>query len=513
MRVLLLAPTVKDAALTCQAFAPHGVSVVACADIEDLRAELDAGAGALLLAEEALPRQQPLAQWLDRQPAWSDLPVLVLARPNTDSTALARATQRLGNVTILVRPTRVAALVSAVQAALRARGRQYQIRQHLVERAEVEERLRLNDQRKDEFVAILAHELRNPLAPISNALHILKPWLARDEKMARFGQMMLRQLGNLTRLVNDLLEVSRVTRGELDLHRQRIDVATVVRTAVESSQPLIDAQRHQLSVTLPSSPVYLDADPMRLAQVLSNLLNNAAKYTLGNGHIALAVRVEGAQVAIEVQDDGMGIPPEDQARIFELFMQVPQNRTRAQGGLGIGLTLVKRLTELHGGSVEVASAGRDQGSRFTVRLPLAPAPDAAAADDDRAAEPDLSFLRALIADDNRDAADSLGLLLQRFGASVDIAYSGAQALGAADPRRINVAILDVGMPDISGLEVARRIRAQAEGQALRLIALTGWGQRHDILDTRAAGFDHHLTKPVDIAALVELLSRVRPPAA
>ncbi|HEY9546620.1 MAG TPA: ATP-binding protein, partial [Solimonas sp.] len=399
---------------------------------------------------------------------------------------------------------------SAVHAALRARRRQYQIRRNLLDLAESEERLRLNDQRKDEFLAILAHELRNPLAPISNALHILRPWLAAEPQTASLGQMMERQVGNLTRLVDDLLEVSRVTRGELDLHCERIELAAIIRTAVESSQPLIDSLGHRLDTKLPPQPIYLHADPVRVAQIVSNLLNNAAKYTPGGGHIVLAVRAEGGQIAIEVQDNGIGIPREAQARIFELFMQIDQNRNRSQGGLGIGLTLVKRLAELHGGSIEMFSDGHGKGSRFTVRLPAVEPRNAERVAASGGGDPDLAHVHALIVDDNRDAADSLGLLLRHLGATVAVTYGGVQALEALDTRRMNVAILDIGMPDVDGLQVARQIRASAGQQKMLLIALTGWGQQQDIADTRAAGIDLHLTKPVDFDVLLTWLSRAPP---
>ncbi|HEY0916563.1 MAG TPA: ATP-binding protein, partial [Solimonas sp.] len=432
---------------------------------------------------------------------------LVLARPNADPPALAAVTQKLGNVTILVRPIGVAALVSAVQTALRARKRQYQIRQHLVERAQAEEQLRINDQRKDEFLAILAHELRNPLAPVSNALHLLQHGLAGQHRALGLVQMMERQVGNLTRLVNDLLEVSRVTRGELDLHCEPVDLATLVSTAVESSQPLITAAGHRLHLSLPPFPVRLHADPVRLAQVISNLLNNAAKYTPDGGTIRLTVRHEGAEVCIEVQDNGIGISAEDRQNIFELFMQVQQNRERSQGGLGIGLTLVKRLVELHGGRISVESEGFQKGSRFIVCLPAEQQDESLPATAALSPAWNLSHLEILVADDNRDAADSLGTLLQQFGAQVTIAYDGQSALDAFRSRTFGAAILDIGMPDIDGHQVARRIRAEHGRQTVLLLALTGWGQQEDIRKTAAAGFDHHLTKPVDFSVLLAYLCR------
>jgi signal transduction histidine kinase/CheY-like chemotaxis protein len=481
---------------------------VGCATIPELTTALAGGAGAVLIAEEALPHSQTLINWIDRQENWSDLPILVLARVNSSSTALAGATRQLGNVTILARPVSTAELISSVRTALRARRRQYQIRQHLSERAATEEQLRLNDQRKDEFLAILAHELRNPLAPVSNALQILRPWLADHAQALALIEMMERQVRNLTRLVDDLLEVSRVTRGDLVLHPEVTSVGALIDVAVESSRPLIGAANHELALSVPAEPILLYADPVRLAQVISNLLNNAAKYTPRGGKICVAVRRDGDDAVIDVEDNGTGIPVADQDRIFELFTQVERNRDRAQGGLGIGLTLVKRLVEMHAGSVAVYSEGPGKGSRFSVRLPAYKPDIAPVARQRHDADADLSAIHAVVADDNVDAADSLGALLELLGAKVSVAYDGQQALAAAVRDGINVAILDIGMPGMDGLEVARRIRERRRAQPILLIALTGWGQQEDIQSTRLAGFDVHLTKPVDFAVLMKALNEV-----
>lgn len=506
--VLVIAPSAKDLALIEPIFDRHGIQLVACGSPEESCEKLDAlGGGALMVAEEILGHSNHLTRWIRRQPPWSDLPILVLARPGADSNQVAAATYLLGNVTILERPMRVATLVSAVQSALRARHRQYQIREHLAEHARAEAKLRENDQHKDEFLAILAHELRNPLAPMSNALHILNLSSDSNRETAAIGKMMERQLGNMKRLVDDLLEVSRVTRGELELRLERANLSEIIVTAVEASQPLITAHRHQLEISLPQQPIYLQADVLRLSQVVSNLLNNAAKYTRPGGRIALSVDAGAEEIAIHVTDNGAGIAPELQLKIFEMFMQVDRNRNRAQGGLGIGLTLVKRLVELHGGCVDVFSAGLEQGSRFSVRLPISPGVlSTNVPTTDNNLVPNLTQLSLLIVDDNRDAADTLGLLLRQFGATVQVTYDGRSAL-AVNLSSMHAVILDIGMDDIDGLEVARRIRGH--NRDILLIALTGWGQHQDVLATQSSGFDYHLTKPADIKKLLTLLTSAR----
>jgi signal transduction histidine kinase/ActR/RegA family two-component response regulator len=510
-RILFLAPTSRDASLTSSILGRANVSSVRCADLAALCAELEAGAGVVVMPEEAVLSQQYgcLTAWLARQPPWSDLPLLLLARPGADSAAMAQAMDKLGNVTVLERPTRVSALVSAVRAALRARQRQYQIREHLAEHARKEQALREADRRKDEFLAVLAHELRNPLAPIRNSLHILRLTGPQDSPSEHVAEMMERQVNHMVRLVDDLLEVSRISRGKIELRKEMLEVAAVVRSAVETSRPLIEGGGHRLSFEIPAEPITLEGDLVRLTQVVANLLNNAAKYSDAGGQIWLAVRRDANQVVISVRDAGVGIPPDMVARVFDLFMQVDRQPSRVQGGLGIGLTLVKNLVELHGGSVEARSEGVGRGSEFVVRLPLvaaaAPTPHVVPVNYSAAV---LSERRVLVVDDNRDAAESLGTLLKLLGADVRVVYSGPAALEAVATHRPGVVLLDIGMPGMDGLDVARRIRQLPGAQDVILIALTGWGQEEDRDRSQSAGFDFHLIKPADVNALQHLLVSV-----
>jgi len=374
-----------------------------------------------------------------------------------------------------------------------------------LQRHRAEEALRETDRRKDEFLATLSHELRNPLAPLRNALYLMRKG-AGDS--GAIHEMMERQLNHLVRLVDDLLEMSRISRGAFDLRRERVDVATVVRNAVETSKPLIQHGRHQLDIELPGDPLYVDGDPVRLAQILSNLLNNAAKYTEEGGNIRLAVREDGGSVVLSVRDNGIGMERELLPRVFEMFSRGGRPRVqRGEASLGIGLALSRRLAEMHGGTVEADSAGPGQGSEFTVRLPLASGPDherAVRADPKAAAQ--LPRKRILVVDDNRDAADSLGMLLRVLGAEVRIARDGTEALQEYSTYDPSVVLLDIGMPGMDGYEVARRIRSTFPERRPAIIALTGWGQEEDRRRAREAGFDHHLIKPADVEALQGLLS-------
>ena len=371
-RLLILAPTGRDAALAASILGDAGTLCECCETLDTVCDRLEKGAGALLIAEEAVAgtRGARLHEWLAQQPSWSDLPILILARHGADSAAVAQSMEQLGNVTVLERPTRVSALVSAARTALRARQRQYQIRDHLAARRSAEEALRDADRRKDEFLAMLAHELRNPLAPLRNSLHVLRATNRGDTTLERLGAIMERQLSNLVRLVDDLLEVARITRGKIELRCEAIDIAAVARGAIETSRPLIDVAGHRLDVTLPQEPMMLEGDAVRLNQVISNLLNNAAKYTDPGGHIRLTMEREGEWLAIAVRDNGIGIAPEMLGRVFDLFTQAERGYNRTHGGLGIGLTLVKRLVEMHGGTITARSEGLGRGSELVLRLPL-----------------------------------------------------------------------------------------------------------------------------------------------
>jgi two-component system CheB/CheR fusion protein len=363
-----------------------------------------------------------------------------------------------------------------------------------------EQALKETDRRKDEFLAVLAHELRNPLAPISNAVHLLRHPDGR-RRADRLVEMLGRQVRQMIKLVDDLLEISRITRDKIELHPQPLLLADVVHGAVETSRPLIDQHHHHLDVHLPDEPLTLYADSVRLTQVLANLLNNAAKYTDQGGRIELVARRDGSDVEIAVRDNGIGIPAGHLPEVFDMFTQAHRTAGRGEGGLGIGLAMVRGLVQMHGGTVEARSAGAGHGSEFIVRLPLAESHDAAGDADVAADRSPLAGQRILVVDDNEDAADTLAMLLEADGAKARAVYGGAAALAALPVLRPHTVLLDLGMPDMDGLEVARRIRADPAWAGVRIVALTGWGQAGDRERTRGAGFDFHLTKPVDLDML------------
>ncbi len=366
------------------------------------------------------------------------------------------------------------------------------------------------DSRKNEFLSMLAHELRNPLAPIRNAVQLLRLRGGNEPDLNAVRDLIDRQVQQLVRLVDDLLDISRITRGKIRLQTEPLDVAVVVERAVETSRPLIDARRHQLTVTLPDEPLRVQGDPVRLAQVLGNLLNNAAKYTEDGGHIWLTAAHEGHEGVLRVRDTGVGIATEMLSSVFDLFTQVERSLDRSQGGLGIGLTLVRRLVELHGGRVQVHSDGPGQGSEFVVRLPLLvddrvrPESSNGTADVQRG-----DGYRILVVDDNIDAADSLALLLRVGGNVVHVCNDGAEALAVVAEFRPEVVLLDIGLPGIDGYEVARQLRSRPESESVLLVALTGYGQEEDVRRSRDAGFDHHFVKPADLAALTAVFESAR----
>ncbi|WP_424363619.1 PAS domain S-box protein [Methylocystis parvus] len=378
----------------------------------------------------------------------------------------------------------------------------------ITQRRRVEDALRAADRRKDEFLATLAHELRNPLAPIRNAVHVLRHDAAATMKSARdltLLAMVDRQVDHLIRLVDDLMEVSRITRGKIELRKQRVDLGEVLRHAIETAQPTIDQAHHRLHVAMPPEPVTVDGDPVRLAQVFTNLLNNAAKYTEHGGDIGLMVERRAGEAVVTVRDSGVGIPAEMAPRVFDLFTQVDRTLGRAQGGLGIGLALVKSLLELHGGAVEAQSEGLGRGSAFIVRLPTPPDVSREETMPATASNQTSANRRILVIDDDHDVADSLVMFLETFGATVQVAYSGAAGIEALVSFKPDLVFLDLGMPSMDGYETARRIRALPEGAGVQLVALTGWGQEQVNDRARAAGFDRQLTKPAGFEALQELL--------
>jgi PAS domain S-box-containing protein len=382
----------------------------------------------------------------------------------------------------------------------------------LIERLRFEEALRETDRRKDEFLAMLAHELRNPLAPIRNAVQIFRGKGLPVPELQWATEVIDRQVHQMTRLVDDLLDVSRITRGNVELRKEYVELGDVLNSAIEATRPLIEKWGHELTVSLPLQPVGLEADPTRLAQVFLNLLNNAAKYTDRGGRIQLTAAREVDHAVVRLKDNGVGIPPEMLARVFDLFVQVDRSGQRSDGGLGIGLTLVQRLVEMHGGTIEARSDGPGRGSEFVVRLPaLGEGRVLSAAADAREQVAATPARRILVVDDNRDAADSLGLLLRMMGNEVHTAHDGLEAVGAASAFRPDVILLDIGLPKLNGYEVARRIREQEGGSDVLLIALTGWGHDEDRRRSREAGFDRHLTKPVEFRTLQKLLGETNPP--
>jgi PAS domain S-box-containing protein len=376
-----------------------------------------------------------------------------------------------------------------------------------------EEALRVADHRKDEFLATLAHELRNPLAAIASAAHVIRSRLANGEDVERPLQLLERQTRNSARLLDDLLDVSRITRGVLHLRKEQVSLEGVIRSAVESQAELIASAGHRLTITLPSEPILLEADPTRVEQIVANLLNNAVKYTPEGGKISVEAEHEGAEVRIGISDDGNGIPADLLPRVFDLFVQEEQSLARSKGGLGLGLTLVRTLVQLHGGSVEARSAGVGKGSTFVVRFPAVPRAEAAPAASARAHERLPAGRRILLVEDNFDAAELLAEYLGSLGHAVTVAHDGPAALEAARATAPEIVLLDIGLPGMDGYEVARRLREETRGAGPVLVALTGYGQEEDRRRSREAGFAQHLTKPFEPSALdrvLETLGRPQP---
>ena len=375
----------------------------------------------------------------------------------------------------------------------------------VTKRRRAEQALRDTDRRKDEFLATLAHELRNPLAPIRQAAHILRAQTATEAQKLWSQDVIDRQVQHMALLIDDLLDISRVSRGTLDLRIATTELAEVIEAAIETARPIVDAKRHKLSVETPHEAVKFAADPLRLAQVLSNLLTNAAKYTDPGGQIRLRAWSDSQAITLSVSDNGIGIPTDNIESVFAMFSQVKASQDRSDGGLGIGLALAKGLVELHGGTIEATSEGLGKGSEFIVRLPhgviSAPVPHETAAASTALAR----HRRILIADDNHDAADSLAVLLQMQGHEVTVVRNGREALTTINAVRPEIALLDIGMPELDGYEVARQVRQNTLGRAVTLIAVTGWGQDRDKARALGAGFNHHLTKPIEPTQLLDLI--------
>jgi signal transduction histidine kinase/ActR/RegA family two-component response regulator len=506
-RVLVLTPTGRDALLVCKLLGSVGVHCDPCESPAEVFQELEAGAGALIVADEALHPEvvESLLNVLGQQPPWSDLPLIVFTHGGETSERVLEELVPLGNATVLERPVRLTTLLSAVKAALRARRRQYEVRDLLQRQADA-------DRRKDEFLAMLGHELRNPLSAIRNALWVLDQVGSGEERSVHHREVINRQTRHLVRMVDDLLDVSRVTRGKIILKRQHLDLAEVLHRCLSELGMESLARSNGLEVSVQSRPVAVVGDPVRLEQVLCNLFQNAIKYTPRGGRLWVEVATEDGEAVLRVRDTGVGLSPEMLLTIFEPFAQVESSRQRSEGGLGLGLPLVRSLAELHGGTVEARSDGPGQGSEFTVRLPLAaegvrPMPlRKAAAASPRPAERPAGGRHVLIVEDNADGRETLRELLEIWGYKVSVAGTGPEGLELAFSVRPEVALIDIGLPGMDGNEVARQIRSILDEDEISLIAMTGYGQPEDRRRALQAGFDRYLVKPVDPAVLSQLLT-------
>lgn len=511
LRVLMAPATRRDGETTAQALAPLGVQVVIAAGPDSIAEQVGAGVGAIVLTELALAGTglDRLARALDAQPAWSDVPIVLALRSDAPA-AVATLSGRLSNVTVIDRPTSIRTLANVIQAALRARRRQYEIRDRIAALERAEQALRDADRRKDQFLATLAHELRNPLAPIRNAAYLLGNVALTPERVAECAAMIARQSRSMAMLLDDLLDVARITNGKLELKFIDVTLASIVDSAVEAVKPLVDARRHRFVTSVADPRAVVSADPLRLSQVLTNVLTNAAKYTDPGGNIELAVRVVGDVAEFIVRDDGVGIERALLPYLFEMFNQATDTLDRSQGGLGIGLSLARSLIEMHGGEITAASEGKGRGATFRLTLPvvvrgrrevLARHAAAPAMPGDAAAQ-----ARIVVADDNVDAAASVAMMLELDGYDVEIAHDGLQAIARAEAAPPDAMVVDIGMPGADGYEVARRVRGHPWGREMLLVATTGWGQPEDKQRALEAGFDEHFTKPVYPEHLRELLA-------
>jgi two-component system, sensor histidine kinase len=509
IRVLVLAPTKLDAEVTLRVLADAGIAGETCGSAAAVGRELLRGAGALIVTDEE-SGHDPVSELrflLDRQPSWSEVPILVLARAESPRLDELRS---VPGVVLLERPVHIRSLVSAVQAALRARRRQYELRDQLERTHAANLELQNQARAKDEFLATLSHELRNPLSALTTAANLLdrQQVAANVDHTAR--QVVKRQTALMGRLLDDLLDVSRITRGRLEIRKVRTELSAIVQAAVETIQPLLTRKGHTFSVTLPDRDAVIEADPIRMAQVLANLLTNAAKYTEQQGKIELVVKRLAGNVEFRVRDNGIGIAQEARADIFKMFSQLSPALERSEGGLGIGLALAKGLVELHGGSISVESEGLGHGSEFIVRIPFDQGAPVSEIDESHVRQAPKSAKRCdlIVADDNADALESLAMLLELEGHEVRVASDGPTAVALMRQRASDVVLLDIGMPGMNGYEVAGEIRRLDGGDRVMLIALTGWGQPSDRARAREAGFDHHLTKPVEFEELARLLQHV-----
>jgi two-component system, sensor histidine kinase len=499
--LMIVAPIGRDAELICTQLTSAGLECKACRDVSLVCENLSSGVGAILLTDEALSPESmtQLTKVLAEQPPWSEIPLIILTgAPSLDHRQRSfEELRRRTNVTLVDRPVRINTLVSATQSALRARRRQYEIRDLMMQ---LEERIH----ERDRFLAVLGHELRNPLGAILLASQMTED----DGKLAgEHARLIERQSQHLTRLVNDLLDLSRVAAGKIQLKKQHVDLRDVAAQSLRVIAPAAEKQKQDVNVGQPAEPVIIDADPIRVEQIITNLLSNAVKYTPEGGRISLAIGVEGNDAVVQVSDDGVGIDPDRIGGIFELFAQAENAIGRAQGGMGIGLALVRNLVDLHDGKVEARSGGLGQGSSFEVRFPMVTESTAAPQPATPRVDSPSESRHIVIVEDNHDVRDLLGLRLKRLGHKVDLAADGIEGLDLLLRVKPEVALVDLGLPGKDGYEVAREARATL-GPDVMLVAVSGFGQPEDKRRAIESGFDEHITKPAELRDIEELLRRL-----
>ena len=501
-RILILAPHGRDGEVACKMLERAGMSCQTCDDINALCSEIMRGAGAALIATEALPRRaiQQLTGVLERQPSWSELPILIFAMPGPEKLLPAFGPLEDRHFTTLDRPIGVKALISAVRTALRWRKRQYEVRNLM-------DALESRVHERDKFLAILGHELRNPLGAILLASQMVDPDDSRLD--GEHAELIERQARHLTRLVDDLLDLSRVTAGKIVLQRRNVDLNDMVEQTLATLRETMPMSNLRIELRKAPAPVLVNGDPVRIEQIVSNLVTNAIKYTPAGGEVIISVDMKGDSGVLRVQDSGVGIAKERLGQIFGLFTQAENAIGRAQGGMGIGLSLVRNLVELHGGTVTASSDGVGKGSEFVVALPVAraesaSAPRAAAASDGRV---ETMPRRIVVVEDNADIRTLLQLKLRRLGHDVEAVGDGERGIERIENLKPDMALVDIGLPGVDGYEVAQQVR-QRLGNEVFLVALSGFGQPEDKKRALEAGFDEHLTKPADVKDLEQLLSRV-----
>lgn len=505
LRVLVHAPVGRDSEVLADALDAAGVESFVCASMAEVCEQIEAGAGALVVAGEALMGEGRtlVDAALERQPEWSDFPLIIMDTPRLGKEHGGEARPPIaGHAVILVRPVHSYTLLSAVRSALRSRTRQYEVRDELHYRQQAETALRQANERKDEFLAMLGHELRNPLAAIRNATELIRIIGPEDARLMKAHGVLDRQSTHMSQLIDGLLEVSRIARGKIRLDRETLDLRVVVQHGLNDHWRAFVENDLELKRSLPDAPAWVHADRVRLAQVFDNLLSNAIKFSDPGGTVRVTLTADDNSAFVRVENTGIGIREEMLERLFEPFQQDTRDMARPTGGLGLGMALAKGLVEMHDGRISAHSEGPGRGACFVVQLALADAPTAVS--DERVPRPSAPR-RVLVVEDNPDAGQSLCDLLAAMGHDAMVATDGPAALEMLDSRMPGVVLCDIGLPGMSGYDLAWAVRQQ-HGDLPLLVAVTGYGQPEDQQRAARAGFDHHLTKPVDVAALNAILS-------